>query len=78
MCCTGRSEFDHGWGLFWLVVLRINVVPAIFQPYRDFEAGDYQSLKSLRRDRESNTGSLAPPGKRLTTIPALLQGCGLD
>ena len=29
----------------WLVVLRINVALAIFQPYRDFEAGDNQSLK---------------------------------
>ena len=29
----------------WLVVLRINVDLAIFQPYLDFEAGDNQSLK---------------------------------
>ena len=29
----------------WLVVLRINVDLAIFQPYRDLEAGDNQSLK---------------------------------
>ena len=29
----------------WLVVLRINVDLAIFQPYLDLEAGDYQSLK---------------------------------
>ena len=29
----------------WLVVLRINVDLAIFQPYIDFEAGDNQSLK---------------------------------
>ena len=31
--------------LVWLVVLRINVDLAIFQPYLDLEAGDYQSLK---------------------------------
>ena len=30
----------------WLVVLRINVASVIFQPYRDLEAGDNQSLKS--------------------------------
>ena len=29
----------------WLVVLRINVDSAIFQPYLDLEAGDNQSLK---------------------------------
>ena len=29
----------------WLVVLRINVDLAIFQPYRHLEAGDNQSLK---------------------------------
>ena len=30
----------------WLVVLRINVDLAIFQPYLDLEAGDNQSLKN--------------------------------
>ena len=29
----------------WLVVLRINMDLAIFQPYLDLEAGDNQSLK---------------------------------
>ena len=29
----------------WLVVLRINVDLAIFQPYLDLKAGDNQSLK---------------------------------
>ena len=29
----------------WLVVLRIYVVSAVFQPYRDLEAGDNQSLE---------------------------------
>ena len=32
-------------GFGWLVVLRINVNLAIFQPYLDLEAGDIQSLK---------------------------------
>ena len=38
----------------WLVVLRINVDLAIFQPYLDLEAGDNQSLKIqvLRRGIE--------------------------
>ena len=31
--------------LGWLVVFRINVDLAIFQPYLDLEAGDNQSLK---------------------------------
>ena len=30
----------------WLVVLGIYVALAIFQPYRDLEAGNKQSLKS--------------------------------
>ena len=34
-----------GWLVGWLVVLRINVDLAIFQPYLDLEAGDNQSLK---------------------------------
>ena len=29
----------------WLVLMRINVALAVFQPYRDLEAGDNQSLK---------------------------------
>ena len=33
------------WFVGWLVVLRINVDLAIFQPYLDLEAGDNQSLK---------------------------------
>ena len=38
---------DLKWSLLvgWLVVLRINVDLAIFQPYLDLEAGDNQSLK---------------------------------
>ena len=51
----------------WLVVLRIYVALAVFQPYRDFEAGDNQSLKFKWRGRESNPGPLAPQAKSLTT-----------
>ena len=35
--CTGKVG--------WLVVLKVNVDLAIFQPYLDLEAGDNQSLK---------------------------------
>ena len=38
----------------WLVVLRIYVASAVFQPYPDLEAGDNQSLKIQVADRESN------------------------
>ena len=38
-----------GW-LFW----RIYVASAVFNPYRDFEAGDNQSLKLKWRGGESN------------------------
>ena len=38
--------------------MRIYVTLAIFQPYRDLQAGDTQSLKLLLRDRESNPGPL--------------------
>ena len=44
----------------WLVVLRIYVALAVFQPYRDLEAGDDQSLKFKWRGGESNPGPLAP------------------
>ena len=44
----------------WLVVLRINVDLAIFQPYLDLEAGEW-------RGRESNPGPFAPQAKSLTT-----------
>ena len=37
---------DHNKALVgWLVVLRIYVASVVLQPYRDFEAGDNQSLK---------------------------------
>ena len=53
----------------WLVVLRIYVALAVFQPYRDLEAGDNQSLKFKWRCGESNPGPLAPQAKSLTTRP---------
>ena len=37
-----------------LIVLRIYVTFVIFLPCRNLEAGDNQSLKSLRRDHQSN------------------------
>ena len=55
--------------LDWLVVLRICVALVVFQPYRDLEAGDNQSLKFKWRCRESNPGPLAPQAKGLTTRP---------
>ena len=57
----------------WLVVLRINVDLAIFQPYLDLEAGDNQSLKiqvarpgiepgpSLSASQELNHSATAAP-----------------
>ena len=53
----------------WLVVLRIYVVLAVFQPYHDLKAGDNQYLKFKWRDRESNPGPSAPQAKSLTTPP---------
>ena len=59
----------------WLVVLRINVDLAIFQPYLDLEAGDYQSLKiqvarpgieprsSCSASQELNHSATAAPGR---------------
>ena len=41
VCSTEKVLVSLGW----LVVLRINIDLAIFQPYLDLEAGDYQSLK---------------------------------
>ena len=49
-----------GWLVNWLVALRIYVASAVFQPYRDLEAGDNQSLKFKWRGGESNPGPLAP------------------
>ena len=46
--------------LFRLVVLRNYVALAIFQPYRDLEAGDNQSLKSKSREPGSNPAGCNP------------------
>ena len=63
----------QSWLLSWLVALRIYVALAVFQPYRDLEAGDNQSLKFKWRDLESNPGPLTPQAKSLTTrSPSLL------
>ena len=56
----------------WLVVLRIYVALVVFQPHRDLEAGDNQSLKFKWRGGESNPGPLVPQAKILTTQPPLL------
>ena len=56
----------------WLVVLRINVDLAIFQPYLDLAARDNQSLKFNWPGRESNPGPLAPQAKSITTRLPLL------
>ena len=56
------------WLVVRLVVLRIYVAKlAVFQPYRDLEAGDNQSLKLKWRGGEMNPGPLAPQAKILTT-----------
>ena len=55
-----------------VVVLRIYVALAVFQPYRVLEAGDNQSLKCKWWEGESNPGPLAPQAKSLTTRPPLL------
>ena len=57
----------------WLVVLRIYVALAVFQPYRDLEAGDNQSLKIQVARPGIGLRSSAPQAKSLTTRPPLLQ-----
>ena len=52
----------------WLIVMMIYVALAIFQLYRNLEAGDNQTLKSKRRDLESNPGTLAPQAKSLKRL----------
>ena len=58
--------------IFLLIVMRIYVALAVFQPYLDFEAGDNKSLKFKWRGGESNPGPLAPQAKSLTTRAPLL------
>ena len=49
------------FGLVWFGLLRIYVALAVFQPYRDLEAGDNQSLKIqvARRGIEPRTSCSA-------------------
>ena len=44
------------FGLVWFGLLRIYVALAVFQPYRDLEAGDNQSLKIQVARRGRNEG----------------------
>ena len=45
-CSVGQIDSEETRLVGWLVVLRIYVALAIFQPYRDLKAGDKQYLKS--------------------------------
>ena len=45
MLVVTSSSYENTHDVGWLVVFRINVDLAIFQPYLDLEAGDNQSLK---------------------------------
>ena len=76
------SNFCSFGPVGWLVVLRINVDLAIFQPYLDLEAGDDQSLKiqvarpgieprsSCSASQELNHSAIAPPQLRSSTSDA--------
>ena len=59
---------DFGWFVGWLVVFRIYVTSAVFQPYHDLEAGDNQSLKIQVAGPGIKPGPLAPQAKPLTTL----------
>ena len=48
----------------WLFCLRRFKI-AIFRQYRELKAGDYKSLKSSRRNQESNSGPNCPASKEL-------------
>ena len=74
-CDRGLKRYTNntvGWLVGWLVVLRIYVASAVFQPYRDLEAGDNQSLKIQVARPGIEPGRLAPQAKSLTTQPLLL------
>ena len=49
----------------WLVALRICGALVVFQPYRDLEAADNQSLKFKWRGGESNPGPLSTASQEL-------------
>ena len=53
----------------WLVVLRIYIALVVFQPYRDLEAGDNQSLKFKWQGGESNPCSASQELILITTWP---------
>ena len=73
-------------GLFrlvgWLVVLRINVDLAIFQPYLDLEAGDNQSLKIQVTRPEIEPRSSCSASQELnhsaTTAPSVCRDKTID
>ena len=70
-----------GWLVGWLVVLGIYVTSAVFQPYRDLEAGDNQSLKiqvarpgieprsSCSTSQELNHSATTAPYSKYRIIP---------
>ena len=58
--------------LGWLVVLRIYIDLAIFQPYLDLEAGDNQSLKIQVARPGIKPWSSCSASQSLTTRPPLL------
>ena len=63
-------DFDEKyWWWSWVGYWGLYVALIIFQTYRDFEAGDTQSLKLKWRDPGSNPRPLAPQAKSLTTPP---------
>ena len=62
VCCyTPAISVASDFGLVWFGLLRIYVALAVFQPYRDLEAGDNQSLKIqvARRGMEPRTSCSA-------------------
>ena len=51
---VGKKSLRREKNVGWLFFLRIYVTLAVFQPYRDLEAGENQSLKFKWRGGESN------------------------
>ena len=78
----GRGETgDKIWfGLVWFGLLRIYVALAVFQPYRDLEAGDNQSLKIqvARRGIEPRTSCSASQELNHSATAAPRQGIRED
>ena len=67
------AKADNVFPVHMLVALKIYFALAVFQPCRDLEAADNQSLKFKWRDGESNPGPLAPQPKSLSTRPPPLR-----